>query len=95
MIDGTPTPTPSFHVRSSKISDDQKARVIASVRIVPNFPKPGLDFKDLSMLVGDPDAFQLCIDVIVKRYLNKGITGDARKLSPHPSQHAIGHRHCL
>ena len=66
---------PTFRVRSSKISNEEKAKVIACVRIVPNFPKPGLSFKDLSMLLGDPDAFQLCIDVFTKRYRDRGITG--------------------
>jgi hypothetical protein len=73
----TPTRSPSFSVRSTKISDEEKAKVLEKVRIVPNFPKPGLAFKDLSMLLGDPQAFQLCIDVITKRVVDKGITGDA------------------
>uniref|UniRef100_A0A7S0YY37 adenine phosphoribosyltransferase n=1 Tax=Hemiselmis tepida TaxID=464990 RepID=A0A7S0YY37_9CRYP len=65
---------PSFRVRSRQITEFEKERVVECVRIVPDFPKPGIAFKDLSLVLGDPLAYQLCIDVFVKRYAGKGIT---------------------
>jgi hypothetical protein len=70
-----PLQTPLFRVKSCSLSDEAKSKVVECVRIVPNFPKPGLNFKDLSVLLGNPDAFQLCIDVFVMRYRKLGVTG--------------------
>jgi hypothetical protein len=70
-----PLPAPLFRVKSCSLSDEAKSKVADCIRIVPNFPKPGLNFKDLSLLLGNPDAFQLCIDVFAMRYRMLGVTG--------------------
>ena len=36
----------------------------AKIRDVPDFPKPGIIFKDLMPLIGDADAFKTCIDLL-------------------------------
>ena len=38
------------------------------VRDVPDFPKPGVGFKDITPLLGNGDAFRLCINAIAERY---------------------------
>jgi adenine phosphoribosyltransferase len=45
-----------------------------SIRSVPDFPKPGIDFKDITTLLQDGPTFQESIDVFVERYRDKGIT---------------------
>lgn len=43
------------------------------IRDVPDFPKPGILFKDITTLVKDPKAFQASIQLLVNRYKNKKI----------------------
>ena len=39
-----------------------------SIRIIPDFPKPGIMFKDITTLLNDPVAYKLLIELLVKRY---------------------------
>ena len=39
-----------------------------SIRDVPDFPKPGIVFKDITPLLADPVAFSTVIDLIVVHY---------------------------
>ncbi|OGL47509.1 MAG: adenine phosphoribosyltransferase [Candidatus Schekmanbacteria bacterium RBG_16_38_11] len=43
------------------------------VRDVPDFPKKGIIFKDITPLIADPKAYQKAINAFAKRYDNKGI----------------------
>jgi len=43
------------------------------VRDVPDFPKKGIVFKDITPLLGDPKAFTAAIDRIVDRFKGDGI----------------------
>ncbi len=43
------------------------------VRDVPDFPKPGIIFKDITPLLQDPKAFKFIIDQFVERFKNKKI----------------------
>ncbi len=43
------------------------------IRNVPDFPKPGVQFKDLTTLWKDPEAFRLSIDSLFERYRNNRI----------------------
>ncbi len=42
--------------------------LIDSIRNVPDFPKEGIQFKDITTLCKDPKAFRKCIDLFVERY---------------------------
>lgn len=44
------------------------------IRDVPDFPKPGIIFKDITPLLGDPQAFAAMIDAFADRYKDSGIT---------------------
>jgi adenine phosphoribosyltransferase len=44
-----------------------------TIRNVPDFPKPGIQFKDISTLVMRPDAFREVIARLIKRYEGAGL----------------------
>ncbi|KAI9111068.1 hypothetical protein K1719_017943 [Acacia pycnantha] len=44
------------------------------IRVVPNFPKPGIMFQDITTLLLDPKAFKDTIDLFVERYKGKNIS---------------------
>ena len=39
-----------------------------SIRTVPDFPKPGIMFRDITTLLKDPAAFRRCVDLFRDRY---------------------------
>ena len=43
------------------------------IRDVPDFPKEGIIFKDITTLLKDPEAFKYIIDEMVKKYRDQGI----------------------
>lgn len=45
----------------------------AAIRDVPDFPKPGIVFKDITPVLGDPKLFKAVIDLFVKRLKGKRI----------------------
>jgi adenine phosphoribosyltransferase len=44
-----------------------------SIRTVPDFPKKGIMFRDITTLLKDPHAFRTALEVFGDRYKNKGI----------------------
>ena len=49
----------------------------ASIRTIPDYPKPGIMFRDITTLLEDPIALRMTIDSIVHRYLKQNITAVA------------------
>ena len=43
------------------------------IRDIPDFPKEGIIFKDITPLLSDPSSFQEAIDILKDRYKNKRI----------------------
>jgi len=43
------------------------------IRNVPDFPKPGIQFKDITTLLKDPAAFRQAIDQLTARYRDRGL----------------------
>ncbi|MBU4346749.1 MAG: adenine phosphoribosyltransferase [Candidatus Omnitrophica bacterium] len=43
------------------------------IRNIPDFPKPGILFKDITTLLKDKKAFKLAVDALVTKYKNKDI----------------------
>ena len=45
----------------------------SKIRHVPDFPKPGILFYDVTTLLRDPDAFRLAVDAMASPHYNRGI----------------------
>jgi adenine phosphoribosyltransferase len=41
---------------------------------IPDYPEPGVIFKDITPLIGDPQGFAAAIDEISEHFMGKGIT---------------------
>ena len=52
------------------LTEDQLRRLI---RDIPDFPQPGIVFKDITPLLADPIAFQVSIDRLYEHYARSGI----------------------
>jgi adenine phosphoribosyltransferase len=39
-----------------------------SIRVIPDFPKPGIMFKDITTMLNNKKAYKLLIELLVKRY---------------------------
>ncbi len=45
----------------------------AAIRTIPDFPKPGIMFRDVTTLMGEPSALKATIDRITEKYQDAGI----------------------
>lgn len=63
------------HMASSNVdgTDDRISRISSTIRVIPDFPKPGILFQDITTLLLDPKAFKDTIDLFVERYKDKNI----------------------
>ncbi|KAL6527348.1 adenine phosphoribosyltransferase [Orobanche gracilis] len=68
-------PISVVHMASSDVNsiDDRISRISSSIRVIPDFPKPGIMFQDITTLLLDPKAFKDTIDLFVERYKDKNI----------------------
>ena len=46
------------------------------IRTVPDWPAPGVQFRDITPLLQDPKVFRVLIDVFVQRYMDKAMRPD-------------------
>lgn len=46
------------------------------IRTVPNWPAPGVQFRDITPLLQDPKVFRVLIDTFVHRYLERSLRPD-------------------
>lgn len=44
------------------------------IRTIPNWPKPGIQFRDITTLLQNPQAFHYCIQKFKEQYHDKNIT---------------------
>ena len=54
--------------------DGALARLRAAVRDVPDFPQPGILFKDITPILGDAELFRLATDAMAAPWADQGIT---------------------
>ncbi|KAF8084106.1 hypothetical protein N665_0734s0029 [Sinapis alba] len=54
--------------------DPRIPKIASSIRVIPDFPKPGIMFQDITTLLLDTEAFKDTIDIFVERYKGKDIS---------------------
>jgi adenine phosphoribosyltransferase len=52
---------------------DLQARLKATIRDIPDFPKPGIIFKDITPILSDPDLLQATVDHLAAAYADARI----------------------
>ncbi|XP_042406960.1 adenine phosphoribosyltransferase 4-like isoform X1 [Zingiber officinale] len=60
-------------VREEKEQDPRIPRIVSCIRVVPDFPKKGIMFQDITTLLLDPKAFKDTVDLFVERYTGRDI----------------------
>lgn len=48
--------------------------LLKNLRTIPDFPKPGIHFKDVSTLFKNPDCIREMLNELVRLYKDKGVT---------------------
>jgi adenine phosphoribosyltransferase len=46
----------------------QKVDIAGLIRTIPNYPKEGIMFRDITTLLRDPEGFRETIDLLIKKY---------------------------
>ncbi len=49
-------------------------RIRARIRDIPDFPKPGILFKDITPVIQDPECLRLSVEHLVRPFVDQGIT---------------------
>jgi adenine phosphoribosyltransferase len=55
------------------VSPERLAYARELVRAIPDFPKPGILFRDITPLLADPKAFHMVIDAFVERFIGQSV----------------------
>ncbi|BDU37997.1 adenine phosphoribosyltransferase [Vibrio nigripulchritudo MADA3029] len=50
------------------------AQIKASIKSIPDYPKPGILFRDVTSLMEDADAYRATIALLVEKYKDMGFT---------------------
>lgn len=51
-----------------------KEELISHVRVIPDFPKKGIMFQDITTLMKDAECLRALLDIMYEHYKDKGIT---------------------
>ena len=49
-------------------------KIKSLIREIPDFPKPGIKFKDITPILKDPSAFEYVVEKMAERFKDKNIT---------------------
>jgi len=52
------------------LKQEDKKIIISAIREIPDFPKPGIVFKDITTILNDGQAFGLLMDHLKERYVD-------------------------
>ena len=55
------------------MSESRAVDIKALIRTIPDYPKPGVQFRDITMLMADPAGLRAAIDGLVLPFLTAGI----------------------
>ena len=51
-----------------------RAQLETAIRSIPDYPKPGIIFRDITTLLGDASSFRRSVDELVHPYVNSNVT---------------------
>ncbi len=51
-----------------------RAQLETAIRSIPDYPKPGIVFRDITTLLGDASAFRRAVDELVHPYVKSDVT---------------------
>ncbi|TKY74988.1 Adenine phosphoribosyltransferase 1 [Spatholobus suberectus] len=60
--------------KNAQDQDPRLERISSAIRVIPDFPKPGIMFQDITTLLLDTEAFKDTIDLFVERYKDQNIS---------------------
>lgn len=60
--------------KNSIMTTDTQALIQASIKTIPDYPKKGILFRDVTSLMEDPKAYQATIQLLVEKYQAMGFT---------------------
>lgn len=62
-------------MKTTAMTVEQQLQLIKdSIITIPDYPKPGVLFRDVTSLLENPQAFAACVRLIADHYRNQGIT---------------------
>jgi len=56
-----------------EIANQDEEMIKSKIRTIPNWPKPGVMFRDITTLLGDAKGLKRVVDILVERYKGKKI----------------------
>lgn len=56
-----------------KIANVDEEFIKSKIRTIPDFPKPGIMFRDITTLLGDSEGMKRVLEILYERYKNKGV----------------------
>lgn len=56
-----------------RLSSNDEEFIKSKIRTIPDFPKPGIMFRDITTLIKDAEGLKKVIDILEERYKNKSI----------------------
>ncbi|WP_087021771.1 adenine phosphoribosyltransferase [Thaumasiovibrio subtropicus] len=56
------------------MNQEQLTLIADSIKSIPDYPKPGILFRDVTSLMEKPQAYKATIDILVEKYRDQGIT---------------------
>ncbi|KAK7410082.1 hypothetical protein VNO78_00586 [Psophocarpus tetragonolobus] len=60
--------------KNAQVQEDPRLeKIAAAIRVIPDFPKPGILFQDITTLLLDTKAFRDTIDMFVERYRDQNV----------------------
>lgn len=57
----------------TNLTIQEKEYLLNTIREIPDFPKPGIVFRDITTLLNDPAAFKFLNEHLASRYENLGV----------------------
>lgn len=70
---GTPSVEKATEAGDAALHFDPTGYVRSRVRGVPDFPKPGILFRDITPLLAEPRAFHMVVDHLVEQFVGQAI----------------------